>query len=262
MAATTLESDMKKLSLEPRLVLFDLNGVFFLKVDKHSVSCDDLVQGLRHDFVLRPGIKNFILELKARGYTVGIFSSTKFLTFRDVLTAIFGREHVFDVIADRTHTTLDPDYGIDPNVKDFATIKDLNRIWNGPLFNEKRIWNPQNTLLVDHELAKIRFNPEANILIIPEYTLADYHDKVNKPLGLRTEFPVEGGLQAKTVETKVEGAPRSNLVLRSETAEIKIEGTTRCNLVLLSEMVEIKIEDSFQTIIQAIEAKFEALKSR
>jgi len=170
----SLTSDLSALTLEPKLVLFDLNGVFFIKVEKRSIMCDDLVSGHHYNFILRPGIKSFIYRLKAQGYTVGIFSSTKFLTFKDVLTAIFGRDQVFDIIADRTHTTLDPDFGVDPEVAKFATIKDLRRIWEGPLFNEDRTWNCQNTLLVDHELSKIRFNSDSNTLIIDGYTLQDY----------------------------------------------------------------------------------------
>ena len=147
------------------LLLFDINGVLGSK-DKRKAS----------HFVFRPAILDILTTL-ADQYTIGIYSSTTTLNVEKILAMISPTwRNLFLVVADRTVTSLDPDYGIDPIVKSYDTVKKLSNFWEHPVLNPKRQWHSKNTLLIEHDPKKCRFNDPSNVLIIPEY-----HSKAIEP---------------------------------------------------------------------------------
>lgn len=158
------------------LILLDVNGVLCFKIgDKKDIvglNSHFLIPARSYTFLIRPGIKDLIDELVKRGHTVAIFSSTYYSNIITFLKEIFGQKHPFSFIADRHHTIFDPDVSSSPT--SFETIKMLSSIWNNPVFNEKRQWNENNTIIVDNSDKKVRFNDSKNVLIVPEFNLDVY----------------------------------------------------------------------------------------
>lgn len=179
---TDVEQSVLQAPRAPYLILLDVNGVLSTKIapeDTTRVAPEDQVQINSHyHAIIRPGIKAAILELSSK-YMVGIYSSTMYRNLIKIVDSIFGRSHPFVLIADRTVTQLDPRYGTDPTIQDFDTVKILDCIWKHPVHNAKRQWSPDNTLLVDHDLRKLDFNPPETILVVPEFTLETYLSETN-----------------------------------------------------------------------------------
>jgi hypothetical protein len=70
-------------------------------------------------------------------------------------------------------------------------------IWSHPYLNEKRLWGPHNTILVDNDAQKILpHNPEANVLVVPEFKPEDYTSG---------SYGVEAWLTS--IYAKIEGLP-------------------------------------------------------
>jgi hypothetical protein len=104
-------------------------------------------------------------------YQVGIFSSTSRHNLLPILECIFGKNILKQLlfIWDRSRTRFDPDYQYSEETEDHLTVKMLTDFWENPIFNVDRIWDRTNTLCLDHELTKLRFNPMENILLCQEW---------------------------------------------------------------------------------------------
>lgn len=171
-----LSKHISKLSIsKPQtkpLILLDVNGLLCLKIkpnDPRYITTEKLSFPPYYDVIARPGIKELLAKL-AEKYTLGIYSSTTYKNINEILGLLYGKDkRPFLFIADRELTKNDPDYGTDPTINEYDTIKVLSQIWENPTRNYKRIWNSSNTLLIDHELKKLRFNAEQNILIVDEF---------------------------------------------------------------------------------------------
>lgn len=156
------------------LVLLDLNGVLCCKVpfDYGCVSKPGVsVSASKYKFILRPGVREFFDQ--CRGVCkLAIYSSTKLHNIQVALNALLTAEQRNQLlfIADRSVTLLDPDYGTNANISDYSTIKNLSCIWSHPIYNAKRCWNASNTLLVDNDEFKVRFNDPANVLVVDEWS--------------------------------------------------------------------------------------------
>lgn len=72
----------------------------------------------------------------------------------------------------RNRTRFDPD-------KDdgIATIKNLADVFSSPDTNNEKRWNEGNTVIIDDEWDKVRFNNPENAILIPSYS-GDVDDKV------------------------------------------------------------------------------------
>lgn len=161
------------------LILLDVNGVLCAKIP------DDRVGEVPKEMLIklstrscshaitRPGIAEVIADLTSR-YNVAIYSSTRYTNLTKMLKGTLGGTSKFAFIADRSTTTLHPEYGVDPRIKDFDTIKPLENIFQHPIFNENRKWGPHNTILVDNDQEKMRSNDPRNTLVVPEFTLDSY----------------------------------------------------------------------------------------
>jgi hypothetical protein len=135
-----------------RLVLLDVNGVIGKKIAKSTIG----IELSSYSFVLTPGVDKFLTELESH-YSVGIFSSTTNRNLTKIIRALPTR---FSLIMDRTMTDYDPDRN------DFSTVKLLSRFWNSPVHNPTKEWKQENTLLVDDDINKTRFNDDTNVLIV------------------------------------------------------------------------------------------------
>src|SRR5665647_1747421 len=105
------------------LVLLDVNGLLCFKDDTKSMSesikCDP-----KYHIVLRPGIFDF-LKVLSQEFTVGIFSSTTFGNLEKILKAIDPSwKRWIAVVADRTVTSLDPEFGSNEKITSYDTVKD------------------------------------------------------------------------------------------------------------------------------------------
>ena len=159
------------------LILLDVNGVMCAKYDPREKELECLIINPHYAVVARPGIREFVDEL-SKTYTLGIYSSTKRHNIIKILKFIFGDGicnadgiPYFQFIADRSYTSLHPDFGVNPDIKPFDTIKKLENIWSSPVFNEHRKWGPDNTLIIDDDLSKVVTNPEQTYWVAEKYVV-------------------------------------------------------------------------------------------
>jgi len=170
------------------LVLLDVNGLLCRKIQNNDLEGKNLANkkiidaikcNNQYHIIIRHNIRNFLTKL-SETYTVGIYSSTNFININIIMNTISKDwKNWITFTADRNYTALDPDYGVDEDIHSHDTVKMLSMIWQHPIFNANRKWNQSNTLLIDHEVKKLRFNNAENILIVEEYTLEDHFNGVD-----------------------------------------------------------------------------------
>ena len=169
-----------------KLILFDVNGLLALKVTATDKIPEAKKCNVNYSTVARHGVYDMLTVLSEK-YVLGIYSSTTYPNISIMLQSIFRNSElcsskwnsIFTIISDRNNTCLDPEYGINKEIKSYDTIKDLKRIWEHPIFNKDRKWNDTNTLLIDHDKNKLRFNNKKNILVVDEYLISDYKSKLD-----------------------------------------------------------------------------------
>ena len=179
------------------LLVFDLNGLFMRKCDnstkpgsggnvkpvhktrnkqfsvvQHRHKSDiysrdtdnaDILPLNSYTVQARPGCKYFLKQLLAT-YEVAIFSSTMEENLNKIIPWLFGTElskKLFFVWG-RTRTHIDKDTSSTSTSHD--TIKLLPDIYNA-----YAQWSNTNTLIIDHDQAKIRHNNPVNIICPPEW---------------------------------------------------------------------------------------------
>lgn len=177
------------------LVVFDLNGVLIKKchTSERAISCkeldlkntslgdniDNIVEydtfsDEKYVFYLRPYLKLFFEHI-FKLYNVGIFTSTKEYNAKFIVSQIFTLEQqqklVFKWFRDRA--AFDPDFGVDPSIKDYDTIKRIDSILNCPTINENRFYTRKNVIIIDDSLQKMRFNGK-NYIVVPTFELNEY----------------------------------------------------------------------------------------
>ncbi len=125
-----------------------------------------------YSLLARPGVVAFLEKLLEQ-YAVAIFSSTTEINLGQILAWLLpsGLQQRLTFVWDRSRTRLDPEYGRKPHISAYQTIKQLVDVWDCPTFNAQRQWGSCNTLLVDHELAKLRFNNPSNFLLTSEWRM-------------------------------------------------------------------------------------------
>lgn len=161
------------------LVLLDVNGVLGVKIPNNetnntnnsyktnnidNIDNNSIIELKSYNFLLRHDMDKLYRELTSK-YDVGIYSSTSYPNLARILS-----NYKFPFIADRSHTFYDPDSS------SFETIKDLRNILDNPVFNPDRKWSYTNTVIVDNDYNKLRFNDSKNTLIVEEYALDNRYD--------------------------------------------------------------------------------------
>ena len=126
------------------LIVFDFSGVLGSKNGRTT----SIKQGV-FEF-LQKCHSNFNIAI----WTSGIFKN--YDHFMEELERKLNFQFVFTWY--RQMTQLDPNYGIDPNVKNFDTIKNLSQIIHSPTINYDRYYHKDNILIVDDSIRKISMN--------------------------------------------------------------------------------------------------------
>nr|QBK90220.1 MAG: ctd-like (NLI interacting factor-like) phosphatase [Pithovirus LCPAC102] len=166
-----------------KLLIFDMDNVLFERVKQYEANKMNINIKYEFSFInnnniyyIRPGVIDF-MNICIRLYDIGIFTSMQKNVY-NILNTIFDYNIVkkFKFIYTRTHTKLDPEYNILPKITEFNTVKYLSDIFTSPIINSKRIYNKNNTILVDDSYMKIRFNSPKNIIIFNYNSLDENSD--------------------------------------------------------------------------------------
>lgn len=167
-----------------QLVILDMNGLLCMKVPndsnyKLSNPSIKIIKIKNYVLYIRPGIHGFMDRL-LKNYKVAIFSSTTRKNLILSLGAILGNRTMkrINFIWDRSRARHDPDYGKNPLIKSHQTVKILKDVWDNPIVNPWRIWNQTNTICIDNEITKLRFNKPDNIIISPEWDPNSFENKL------------------------------------------------------------------------------------
>jgi len=152
--------------------VLDINGLLCRKI-KHDDPEQPGIERLHlehYDVELRPGAREFLAWCYGK-YDVGFYSSTTYPNCTAILQALLSEEQqaAIKFRLYREHTVLDPSYGIDPGVRDIDTIKLLDRILQNPVVNAGRTYHAGNTVVCDDSVRKLRYIPEVNRVIVPEF---------------------------------------------------------------------------------------------
>jgi hypothetical protein len=120
---------------------------------------------------MRQGYQDF-LEKCYEEFTVAFFSSTTQRNagpiLKKILTPFQKKRTLFFWYRDRT--ALDPNWKIShPFIKIHSTIKPLWYVWDNPIINENRKYSPNNTLICDDSLMKLRLNHPQNCITVDPY---------------------------------------------------------------------------------------------
>lgn len=174
-SSTTIEKSPTTIEEPRQLLLLDVNGILCCKLEtdiapEKTKGNQQFIKMPSYTMVARRNVRQFVQNLM-KSYDVAIFSSTTLNNLRKMLTAILGDALMkrLKFIACRANVKWDPDYGTDENVKSHDTVKYLSDIWGNPYLNPERAWNASNTLLVDNEQQKVRFNDHRNVLVVDEW---------------------------------------------------------------------------------------------
>lgn len=159
-----------------KLVILDMDGVLFTrdrftkdnKYDNH----DFVFKGYK--YYIREGASEFISRLND-SYDLCIFTSMVKSNAIQIINCItkVRFKHIFG----REHTKLDPEYGIDPDIKSYDTIKLINDVINCPILNKDRKYNLSNSIIIDDSYLKMRYNNPKNVIIYnhgSEYRWVNY----------------------------------------------------------------------------------------
>ena len=175
----------------PLLIVFGLNGSLLQRcrpavaanlnppenIEQHTV-------GIQKVFV-RPSAKDGLKKLVDEGNSVAIWSSTTLKNTEPIVHTVWSeKDHPFSFIWSRDHTKPDNyrrQTSLGDSETEFATLKDLNMIWNYRLgvtdehrtkFGADFNFGPKNTVVVDDEPSKTRAHAD-NLLWIPQYSVED-----------------------------------------------------------------------------------------
>jgi len=141
------------------LLIFDLEGVCCQK-DRRSRTTIDVSGRSVH---IRPKIRQILTELSHQ-YRLAVWTSTPKKIAHQIVNHVF-QDLPLVFTWYRTETEFDPDFGFDPNIDRYATVKTLDRVFYSLKVNPDRRWTGKNTLLIDDSPVKTRFNEEKNVLI-------------------------------------------------------------------------------------------------
>ena len=105
----------------------------------------------------------------------------------------------FEFIWCRDRTKLDPDYGKDPDIEKYDTIKMLKDIIDCPDINQDRNYGFHNIIICDDSRMKTRFNPAQNIVTISPWVPGQPFDIESLLKDINEQFNIIGAIH----DTKV-----------------------------------------------------------
>jgi hypothetical protein len=193
-----VEQDQVKLALtdwlsyleektQPRLLLLEIKGVMCSR--RHvSETISDNFESLRiyqNRFILRPQAREFLRHCLAY-YTVGIFSSLTDRLLVKILKKLTTADEYKSLafVAGRNHTKFDPSH------RGHLVIKRLEDVLDNPVYNFKRKFSSNNTLICDSSLAEVKFNDSKNVVLVQAFDVANENDEhlLTLPDILRSRF--------------------------------------------------------------------------
>ena len=113
-----------------------------------------------------------VLDTLFLHFEVAIWTSSRKHNAQEVLNFILHPWEMEKLVFfwDREYVELDPDFNHEhPEIKEYDTIKSINRIIYHPEVNAKRKWNVDNIRFVDNSENKLRFNPESTRIVLPNF---------------------------------------------------------------------------------------------
>ena len=175
--------------MDIKLVIFDLDGVFFDRVKLKDLDQSDLDQNELDDrkyydyvwmrYYIKTGLYKFIYECSKK-YDIAIYTSITNNNVHNILKKIFGVQYKkkFKFILAREYVKFDPDYGDDPDTENYDTVKYLDDIFMSPIYSKNRTYNKDNTVIVDDSYKKIRFNDPKNVILFDPQE-SEHNDEYN-----------------------------------------------------------------------------------
>lgn len=161
----------------PRLVVLDIDGLLikrtFITDENSPVETIKTVRTRRHHIELHSDLDKFWNKIfSIPNLEVALWTSSNEKTFSEYINHVVPEcfREKFHFIWDRRMCTLDPDYYVDNNIKHYSTVKKLDTILSSPIINEQRVWNENNTLIIDDSEKKLRFNPEKTRFVFDSWT--------------------------------------------------------------------------------------------
>lgn len=156
--------------MDIKLIVFDLNGVFFDRVKLKDADPNDDRKYYDYGWMryyIKEGIYKFINKY-SKTYDMGIYTSMTHDNVHNILKKMFGckYKYKFKFILTREHVKFDPEYGLLPEIESYDTVKHLDDIFMNPMCNKYRKYNPDNTIIIDDSYKKIRFNDPKNVIIL------------------------------------------------------------------------------------------------
>jgi hypothetical protein len=160
-----------------QLLILDLNGVLCCKTTRAS-KLTVIAKTRHYNVVLRPHVQEFLREMFSL-YQVAFFTSTTSgnaeQVLRNLLTKSQARKSFFKWSRDRTREDL-----VVSSEDPFPTLKMLEDVFELPKVKLGG-YNYTNTLICDDSEAKLRYNPEKNVLVCEAF-LGDPDDSYLKDL--------------------------------------------------------------------------------
>lgn len=166
-----------------KLIILDIFGILCWKVmyDKYpeaAAAAFAKENNLEHislrvySVFIRPGVREF-LSFCYEYADVGFFSSTTEQNARAVLDLILTYEQRMKTkfFWYRDRTKIDPDYGINPEINDYDTVKILADVLQSPYINPRRVYDVYNTVICDDTPRKMKHNNRKNVLMIPPFDI-------------------------------------------------------------------------------------------
>lgn len=157
-----------------KLIVLDINGLLCKKINKDIVYNKNLtcIPLNSYNVILRPYYKEF-LNFCYTNYHVSIFTSGTINNTKIILDKLLTKEQLklTKFIWCRDKNRLDPDYHMDIFTTSYDTIKVLQDIYDHPVINEHRIYNNNNTILLDDSYKKCRFNNINNYIICNSFNI-------------------------------------------------------------------------------------------
>lgn len=178
------------------LVILDINGVCGFKMAKKDPRIQEMLDSeykrsecSSYFFFARPGMTEFIEQL-LDDYHVAFYSSTTWRNVDSMLKAFVSKRlrKRMNFIWCRDRCEFDPDIGSD--AKGHATIKSLRNVFACTMTNryvkstKSLYFGYHNTIIIDDDIEKLRFEPPDNVIIWESSSLDDevefYEEKLQE----------------------------------------------------------------------------------
>lgn len=156
--------------VEEKLIIFDINGILCIKTKE--MFDETSIERPCYWVTPRPGAKDLIETLmNTNGMNVAVWSSTTYPNASVMLEAAIGKELIgrLKFFWTRSRTELHPNWGKDETITEYATVKNLERVWDHAFFNRKFCW--KNTIIVDDSWDKMSQNNSINCIVLDPYSL-------------------------------------------------------------------------------------------